>query len=116
MRAAGKRQNQETETMKFMNEMDIEEKVRQFQNHPVMGPAARFLRDFKDEVNSHSDGWPYWRPPVQAARQLMTLFDTSNPWDEPKATEADVKRALGPIKAFMTRRGNAAGMRLPALR
>jgi hypothetical protein len=33
----------------------------------------------------------------------------------PKPTKADVLKTLAPIKAFMTRRGNAAGMRMPPL-
>lgn len=76
----------------------------------MLGPAARFLQAFMEEVNAHSDGWAYWRPPVQAAARLMTLIQQG------KATEADLKRSLTPIRVFMTRRGAAAGLRLPELR
>ncbi len=101
--------------MKFMNEMDIAEAARRHRGHPVLGPATRFLAEFKDQVNAHSDGWPYWSPPAKAAAKLMDLVDT-NPWDEPKpVTEADLRRALAPIKSFMTRRGLAAGMVMPPL-
>lgn len=95
----------------WMNEYEIDEAVSTLRNHPVLGDAARFLRDFKDEVNSHSDGWPYWRLPPRAAGQLMTVLHT----DPETVTPADVRKALGPIKSFMTRRGNAAGMTMPRL-
>jgi hypothetical protein len=100
--------------MLFMNEWDIEEAVNRFRQHPTLGPAARFLRDFKNEVNSHSDGWPYWSPPVHACKQLIQLFP-SNPYQpvSKEVTRKDVLKALAPIKSFMTRRGNKAGMKLP---
>lgn len=94
--------------MRYMNEWDIQEAVQRYSDHPVLGKATRFLVDFRDEVNSHSDGWAYWRQPVNAAAKLMALFD------EPDAvTEKDFTRALGPIRSFMTRRGIAAGMTMP---
>lgn len=107
--------------MKFMNEMDIQDAVDRFRNDPVLGPATRFLNNFKNEVNAHSDGWPYWSQPVRAAAKLIELVE-GHRWAGmgaypvlPKPTAADVRKALIPIKAFMTRRGNAAGMRMPAL-
>lgn len=95
--------------MIFMNEWDIAESVVRFARHPVLGPATRFLQCYRDEVNRVSDGWPYWSPPVKAAAHLITLIQRGD------ASHAEVRRALGPIKAFMTRRGNVAGMVLPTL-
>jgi hypothetical protein len=107
--------------MMFMNDYDIETAARQFHGDPVMGPVTRFLRAFMREVNSHSDGWAYWRPPLLACKQLMMLIQREEkrhrdnwPPSEP-VTMAEVKKAMGPIKAFMTKRGNAAGMTLPPL-
>jgi len=111
----------------FMNEWDIAGALARHAKHPVLGPATRFLADYRDEVNAHSDGWPYWSPPVRAAKALMELIKRGDdfalasfirtgaaaPVD---VTEADLAKALRPIKAFMTRRGNAAGMKLPPLR
>lgn len=106
----------------FMNESEIEDAVDRFAGHPVLGPAARFLAAFRHEVNAHSDGWPYWSPPVKAAAKLMTLIH-GHRWAGmgayprlPEPTAADVRKALGPIKSFMTRRGTAAGMSMPVLR
>jgi hypothetical protein len=97
--------------MHFMNEWDIEAKVREHRYHPVLGPATQFLHDFMREVSSHSDGWAYWPPPVRAASKLMTLIEEA----KDTTTLDDVRRALSPIKAFMTRRGYQAGMKLPQL-
>jgi hypothetical protein len=91
----------------FMNEWEIEEEMNRYQNHPVIGKATRFLRAFVNEVNAHSDGWPYWSRPLHAAERLMRLIKDG------QATEQDLRKALTPIKAFMTRHGNAAGMTMP---
>ncbi len=104
-----------------MNRFDIEEAEARFANDPVLGPAARFLRAFQREVDQHSDGWPYWSAPSKAASRLQALLyghlrAGMGAYPElPPATAADVRRTLGPIKAFMTRRGNAAGMQMPEL-
>ncbi len=93
--------------MLYMNEYEISDVKRRHTSHPILSKAARFLENFKDEVNAHSDGWCYWSPPVKAARKLMQLVLSAN------ATEAEFKAALTPIKSFYTRRGNAAGMKFP---
>lgn len=105
----------------WMNRYDIDEAVFSFGTHPVLGPAARFLREFQQQVDAHSDGWPYWTPPSKAAAKLMVLlyghlragmgaYPTL-----PDPTPADVRRCLTPIKSFMSKRGNAAGMTLPRI-
>lgn len=101
--------------MHYMNEYEIKEAVRYFQHDPVLGPAARFLEHYKNEVNRHSDGWPYWSAPVHAAKQLIVLLETHRAlgWHDAPATHSEVRKALTPIKAFMTRRGTAAGMQMP---
>lgn len=108
--------------MMFMNEWEIEENVARHRRHPALGPATQFLYAFMREVNSHSDGWPYWSPPVHSAKALMILIERGNkrarsswPEEVEDVTLAEVQTALRPIKSFMTRRGYAAGMKLPAL-
>jgi hypothetical protein len=108
--------------MLFMNEWEIGEARDRWARHPALGPATRFLDAFKNEVNRHSDGWPYWSAPVKAAGKLMTLIlDSEKAARERGLAElsspelAAVRKALAPIKAFMTRRGTAAGMTLPTL-
>lgn len=96
--------------MMFMNEWEIEENRDRYATHPILGPATRFLYDFMLETNRHSDGWPYWSAPVKAAKQLMLFVQKED------GTQAELLSAIRPIKSFMTRRGNAAGMTLPSFR
>lgn len=95
--------------MMFMNESEVLASVARHYGHPVLGPATRFLESYMQEVNSHSDGWPYWSPPVRAAAKLMALIKRG------EATKAELTKALSPIKSFMTRRGLAAGMKMPSI-
>jgi hypothetical protein len=106
----------------WMNEYEIDEAAQVLGNDPVVGKYVRFLKAFVDEVNSHSDGWPYWKAPSHAASQLMTLikaaFDqrrgyTRHGDPQVEVTEQALRRAMGPIKSFYTRRGNEAGMQMP---
>jgi hypothetical protein len=96
--------------MLYMNEWDIATawlRAERSQN-AVLIRATKFLAQFQEEVNAHSDGWPYWSAPVKAAAKLMTLVQNSE-----MPTETDLRKALTPIKSFYTRRGNAAGMKFP---
>lgn len=72
--------------------------------------AVQFLAAFKEEVDTHSDGWAYWKAPVAAANKLMEMLQGKT-----EATEANFKAAMSPIKAFYTRRGTAAGMKFPVI-
>jgi hypothetical protein len=101
--------------MKYFNDYDIALALQRHANHPVLSRAAQFLKEFKDEVDAHSDGWAYWHPPVLAANKLMTLLEgfTSTDEDTDLMVEAQFRAALSPIKSFYTRRGNAAGMKYP---
>lgn len=104
----------------FMNQWDVEEAAQRYAKHPVLGKATRFLKEFMEEVNQHSDGWAYWKAPVAAAGQLMTLIeagraDRNSPTGESQITEQAFRKALAPIKSFMTRRGLAAGMQMPQI-
>lgn len=92
----------------WMNEYEIDDAVRRYEGHPALGPAARTLRNLRDEVNRNSDGWPYWKKPARAAQQLMTLVvgdprDRFNDRDD--VTAAQVRKTYTPIKAFLTRNG-----------
>lgn len=95
--------------MIFMNEWDIRAAADRYQFHQTLGPATRFLEAHMEQVNAHSDGWPYWEPPVKAAAKLITLIKNGT------ATKQEVRAALSPIKAFYTRRGFAAGMAQPPI-
>lgn len=94
-----------------MNQWEIEERAVHFANHPVLGEATRFLNDYKDVINANSDGWAYWSIATDAAKKLVELvYEGTRPEhllrrDEIKRfTQADVKKAVIPIKSFCTRK------------
>lgn len=95
--------------MLYMNDFDIEEAMRRWGSHPVLSRATRFLSEHAEQTNMHSDGWSSWRAPVLAARKLQELIQRG----DPLTTESAYLKALVPIKAFYTRKGNAAGMKIP---
>ena len=94
-----------------MNEYDIEDAVRRFRSDtPNLQRAALVLARLMGWTNSCSDGWQYWRKPKQSARKLMALVEdaTRNHWrgnEDGDITDAQLKAALTPIKAFLTRHG-----------
>ena len=95
--------------MHFMNRSDIEEAVERHAGKPVLARATKFLKDFQEMIDDHSDGWPYWAPPVRSADKLMTLIEDYHPWKRDSRpiclpTEADLKKAITPIKSFCTRK------------
>jgi hypothetical protein len=83
--------------MMFMNEYEIDFAVEHHASHPVLAKATKLLAAYRDEINRNSDGWPYWSIAVKAAAKLMVLIQSGN------ATDADLRRAGVPIKAFCTR-------------
>lgn len=99
--------------MRFMNTYDIDDRARQYANHPVLGPATRTIASLRDAANANSDGWAYWPKPARAAAKLMGLiegdgldprnvrFDT----ERADATPDKLKVALRPVKAFRTKSG-----------
>lgn len=99
--------------MKFHNTCEIDDNARRFADHPVLGPATRFLQRFRDLIDSVSDGWAYWAPPVRSAKSLMELIDQADQAvrdlrlgrgdGQYQPSEADLKKALRPVKAFCTR-------------
>lgn len=103
----------------WMNECEIDSAVERFRHDPVLGPATRFLSEFRHQVNEHSDGWPYWKPAGDSAAKLMDLihrqqYSGCGAYARVAATNIqEVRKAIVPIKSFMTRRGYKAGMTMP---
>lgn len=58
----------------WLNQADVMEVVRMFQNDPILGPAARFLNDTMDFINATTDGWAY-HGTSQAAGELQGMLD-----------------------------------------
>jgi len=95
--------------MKYMNNHDLDQAWRRWQLHPVLGPAIRTVANVKDMADRNSDGWCYWRAPVQACQGLIELIERDGTaryaYDEERAdaTAEEYKRALRAVKAFRTR-------------
>lgn len=105
--------------MKFMNEFEIDASCDRRRDHPILGPATQTLSNLRDCANDNSDGWPYWSQPARAARKLMELIDGDCSWDarygpRDDVTEAQLKAAYSPIKAFLTRTGLKCELVQPA--
>ena len=43
--------------MRFMNEYEIDDRAKQFAEHPLLGPATRTMVSLRDWTNRNSDGW-----------------------------------------------------------
>lgn len=99
--------------MRFLNDWEIDDRARQYAEHPLLGPATQTLANLRDAANANSDGWAYWPKPARAAAKLMDVIDRDGTWeyrhDDERAdvTAAEVKAALRPVKAFRTRSGIA---------
>lgn len=97
--------------MLFMNEHDVEGALRLFNDvdTPNLYRAAESLALLVDWTNSHSDGWAYWPKPCRAAKGLQQLLQDGitayRRGAEQDCTEADLKKALVPVRAFLTRQG-----------
>lgn len=97
--------------MTWLNEYEVEEAVRLFRDDevPNLSAGAQALQALVNWTNSHSDGWPYWRLPSQAAKRLQqALYEARMQAYRDRVediSEADLKAALRPIKAFLTKQG-----------
>ena len=83
--------------MLFANDYDIAQYVDRYRTHPVLGKAARMLAAVAHDAGGNSDGWCYWPAPCRATKQLQILLQRGD------ATEAEYRKALGPIRSFYTR-------------
>lgn len=96
--------------MTWMNRYDVEETAERTRNEetPVAQRGAQILLRLMQWTDSNSDGWPYWQKPSKAASNLMDHLKRvtdSFRRDPVDMTEAELNRALTPIKAFLTRQG-----------
>ena len=91
--------------MKYWNDYDIAQQYRRCVNSPNLLVAVQTVDRLRMWTNRNSDGWAYWPKPVRAARKAMELVDSGDHWDFDDVTEAELKRALVPIKSFLTRHG-----------
>lgn len=83
--------------MKYMNDYDLEMAFERAAPASYRKLAAKFLINFAATINQCSDGWAYWQAPRKAAQQMMAIAEGGN------HTTEDYNKALGAIKAFVTR-------------
>lgn len=104
----------------WMNQWDIEDAGRYARlmaeegySVPNLIEATETLHNLMRWTNDNSDGWHVWPKPSRAANRLMEAIDgvvrvyrgfnwQSELYD---ISDADLKAALRPIKAFLTRHG-----------
>lgn len=96
--------------MRFMNEYDIQMAARRHADNPIAMAAITQVAIVKQWADRNSDGWAYWPKPVRACAKLMDLIEgngTNQAIQDigQRATEANFKKAMAPVKAFRTRQG-----------
>lgn len=90
----------------FMNQAEVEWAARQHHCCPNVRKGVHLLYALMQAVNAQSDGWAYWRPPQDAANKLIALLQTMgnlNYGTHGRITDAQLKAAVTPIKAMVTR-------------
>lgn len=97
--------------MLFMNEYDVEDALRRVKPdaQPVLTEAVIALANLVSWTNSHSDGWAYWPKPCRAAKGLQEVIQEAQRayrnGSDADVAPAALKKALSPVKAFLTRQG-----------
>lgn len=93
--------------MMFLNEYEIEEMKLRLDptDTPNLAAGAQALYLLMQWTNENSDGWPYWSLPAKAAHRLMELLQAADRFDPRDCSEAELRKACTPIKAFLTKRG-----------
>lgn len=96
--------------MKFMNDYDLYNARARFTRGNVPNRLALVLvvDNLREETNLVSDGWAYWSKPCRSAAKAIALIEsTAYPEYERRErediTEAEMRAAVSPIKAFLTR-------------
>lgn len=92
-----------------MNEYDIDEARQLLATDPVMGPAAKYLYDYKELINENSDGWPYWLAGRKCSDDLASLVDGAmkqarygREGNYVAPTQAQVDKAIRKIDRFVS--------------
>lgn len=88
--------------MLYMNQGEIEMAFHRFPTGSVKSKAVKILIAHMETVNENSDGWAYWKAPVNAAKRLMELIQGPNTVSELTQAEC-LKLALRPLKSFYTK-------------
>lgn len=92
----------------WMNEPEIDQALEVIsEREPELARYAKYLSDWRDVVNSSSDGWPHWKAGAKSAEKLMDLVSRvmnglrGRGGDMP--TDQEFRAALTPIKSLATK-------------
>jgi hypothetical protein len=109
--------------MSFMNDYDLDYARARFTratkpNRLALVLVVDALREWTD---THSDGWAHWPKPARAASAAIALIESRtsehNRMQETyDITDAEMRLAVRPIKAFLTRQKVPADQRELILR
>jgi len=109
--------------MRFMNDYDLGVARVRFTRaaKPNRLALVMVVDNLREWANDNSDGWAYWPKPAKAADKAMALIEsrTNRENDEQEAhdiTDEELKAAVRPIKAFLTRQKVNAAQRELILR
>jgi len=97
----------------YLNEYEAEDCHRIFTeatDTPNLAAGARIVVALIEWANSCSDGWTYWRKPRQAAAKLVEVLDDRRReylkgHSILDVSDEELRRALVPIKTFLTKQG-----------
>lgn len=101
--------------MKFMNVFDLDEGRARFTQRATPNRLALVLvvDALREWADLNSDGWAHWRQPVDAARRAIEHIESrtnqENEYQERfDVDNATMRRAVTPIRAFLTRQNATA--------
>lgn len=92
--------------MAWMNQTEIEWAASNHHKCPNVRKGLTLLLRLMQAVNAQSDGWAYWTAPSHAAAKLQTLLQSAGSLlhgTTGTITEAQLKAAIVPIRAMVTR-------------
>jgi hypothetical protein len=112
--------------MTWLNEAEIDDLKEYYKDDPVLGAAAQYLSDYRDLINSCSDGWPYWSRATRCASALSELLELADhhyrgrrhlvPANYVYPGPKEVRAAAAKIERFVRREPQLAGKEPPVLR
>ena len=93
--------------MLFMNDYEIQSALRSVDERetPNLAAAVVALARLADWADANSDGWHSWPKPCRAAKNLQALIQSVDRYRPTDVTAAEVKKAMVPVRSFLTRQG-----------
>lgn len=109
--------------MIFMNEFDRTGAIHRFTRatKPNRLALALVVDNLATWADNHSDGWAHWPKPARAAAAAMRLIESRTHAENERQerediTDDEMRAAVRPIKAFLTRQRVPAAQRELILR